>query len=149
MSAEKKNNSALFLYTALIFLVALLMIVLSFFGQSHMENTNEKLQEAKTITERASVLSEENLAFREQILELQEKSELYEQEISGKQSEIDSLKGQIEVYNSVLAASELCNVENYELAAAVIAPVNGEALTGDLKLLYDRVITAIEENKEN
>ena len=148
MSAEKKNNSALFLYTALIFLVALLMIVLSFFGQSHMENTNEKLQEAKTITERASVLSEENLAFREQILEMQEKEEAYIDEIKVKEAEADSLRAEIVTFKNVLAAAELCNVENYEAAASVISSVNGQALTGDLKLVYDRVIAAIEENKQ-
>ena len=67
---EHKNNKSLFLYTALIFLVALLMIIVSFFGQSHLESIRETEQKAKNLTEKTSMLSDQNLYLTEQVSNL-------------------------------------------------------------------------------
>ena len=67
----KNNNKSLFLYTALIFIVAVLLILLSFFGQMNLQNKQPKVdeneqQQQEGISERASVLSEENKNLMEE-----------------------------------------------------------------------------------
>ena len=67
----KKNNKSLFLYTALIFIVAILLILLSFFGQKNLQSKQPKvdegaIREQEGIAERASLLSDENKSLIEQ-----------------------------------------------------------------------------------
>lgn len=77
-----KNNSSLFLYTALIFFVAIIMIIIAFFGQSNLQK-NQPIQTdsaaTSSITEKAAQLSEDNRILMEQNQTLQnEKKELTE-----------------------------------------------------------------------
>ena len=77
-----KNNSSLFLYTALIFFVAIIMIIIAFFGQSNLQK-NQPIQTdsaaTSSITEKAAQLSEDNRILMEQNQALQnEKKELTE-----------------------------------------------------------------------
>ena len=44
---KKGENKSLFLYTALIFIVALLLIILSFFGDSHMKKASPNLPQRR------------------------------------------------------------------------------------------------------
>lgn len=143
--AEKKNSSSMFLYTALIFLVALIMIVLSFFGQSHLESTEETKQQAKTITEKASLLSEENLLLTEQVSSMQEQLEQKETDILAKQQSIDGLQKELEACKAVISAYERCVEGNTEAGAAAIAAVDPAMLTGDIKILYDQTMQMITQ----
>ena len=102
--AEKKSDKAIFLYTALIFLVALIMIVLSFFGQSNFKSTEETKQEAKSITEKASALSDENLILMEQISGMQEELEKKETELAEKQEIIDADIQTKAEYDTIISA---------------------------------------------
>lgn len=137
---EKKNNSSLFLYTALIFLVALIMIVLSFFGQSHLQKAEETKQQAKTITERASLLSEENLLLTEQVSSMQEQLEQKDTDILTKQQTIDNMQKELEACKAVISAYQRCIEGNLEAGAAAIAAVDPALLTGDIKTLYDQTL---------
>ncbi len=74
-----KNNRSLFIYTALIFVVAIIMILLAFFGQSNLDKNQPLHSDANelSITEKAAKLSEdnrillqENMILKDQIVEL-------------------------------------------------------------------------------
>ena len=80
--AKPKNNS-LFLYTALIFIVAIIMIIISFFGQSNIQkNQPVKSEELNSITEKASQLSEDNRLLMEENKTLLEENRTLRTEIS-------------------------------------------------------------------
>lgn len=61
---NKKNNHSLYLYTALIFIVAILVIILAYFTRKNLENQHKEYLGtqaiATTIAERSAQLSEEN-----------------------------------------------------------------------------------------
>ena len=86
MAANKNNNKSMFLYTALIFVVAIILIVLSFFGQANVEKSQPGIsatlepagQLSETITERAAVLSEENMKLIEENKQLAKENEKLE-----------------------------------------------------------------------
>lgn len=63
-TTEKKSNSkSLYIYTTLIFAVAILMIVISFFGQINLDKKHESVTGETTsgsISERVAQLSDEN-----------------------------------------------------------------------------------------
>ena len=61
---NKKNNHSLYLYTALIFIVAILVIILAYFTRKNLENQHKEYLGhqtiATTISETSAQLSEEN-----------------------------------------------------------------------------------------
>lgn len=61
---KKTNNKSLYIYTTLIFAVAILMVVISFFGQINLDKKHSsvtgELTASGTISERVSQLSDEN-----------------------------------------------------------------------------------------
>lgn len=69
MMAEKSENKSLYLYTALIFIVAILMIVISFFSQINLDKQHNEVtgddSTGNSITERAAQLSDENMILLE------------------------------------------------------------------------------------
>ena len=73
----KKNNdqTSLSMYTAMIFLVAILMIVVSFFAQTHLEQSmvNEHEAEKVSLSNKAAQVSEENMQLVELNKALREK----------------------------------------------------------------------------
>lgn len=77
MAANNSNgqNKSLYIYTSLIFVVAVLLIILSFFSMSNRDrNMNETEQAAQSITEKAAALSEENKNLAEENKALKEKN---------------------------------------------------------------------------
>ncbi len=68
----KFGNKSLYLYTGLIFFVALIIIIVTFFGQDRiLRETNEQIETATAgITERAAILSDENMQLTEKINDL-------------------------------------------------------------------------------
>ena len=76
---EKKSNRSLFLYTGLIFVAAIAVVALSFFGQINAQRAQEKYgaddKTASTIAERTAKLSEENRILLETTDSLNDKIE--------------------------------------------------------------------------
>lgn len=103
-----KNNRSLFAYTALIFIVAIIMIIIAFFGQSNLEK-NQPLQSEEamnTITEKAAQLSEdnrllleENRLIRTENTALSDEVQLLNDEKKQLQQEIENNNSLLEIYN--------------------------------------------------
>lgn len=103
MAANNSNtgNKSLYLYTALIFVVAILLIILSFFAMSNRDNKMNESEQTQSITERASVLSEENKNLAEQNLILKEENIKLKDNLLNIAKEIYS-KGDVEKANTVI-----------------------------------------------
>lgn len=140
MAENKNNNKSLFLYTGLIFSVAVILIILAFFGQKNIENKQPQVEETQTqqtesagITERASILSEENKNLMEVNATLKKQNKELEEEI--KQN------------NSLLAANGYLSMGNKEKALELLNIVDYEALSTDQQIIYDEVKNKIEKEK--
>ena len=143
---KKDENKSLFLYTALIFIVALVIILVAFFGQSNFKKSQISHQTAGSITEKSASLSEENLLLREDNLDLSEKLEQEQGEKSQLEAENSSLKDAMNNYDILLSANGYLSAENYKMAAQMLAKINLNSLSSDAKILYDEIFNEINRN---
>ena len=67
MEIKKSDNKSLIMYTSLIFVAAIIMIVISFFAQQHLEQLRVSETEAENVTlsNKAAQVSEENMQLVE------------------------------------------------------------------------------------
>ncbi len=141
---ENKSNKSLFLYTSLIFLVALLMIVVSFFGQSHLESIRETEQKAKNLTEKTSMLSDQNLYLTDQVTTLTQTLEEKDALLQTTQSSLDEATLKEANLNNTVAAYIKMKEKKKAKAEEYISLVNPDLLSHDGKWLYDEVIKYIK-----
>ena len=133
--ANKNDNKSLFLYTSLIFIVAILLIILSFFGQTNLQKNQPQLEENTEstnsgITERAALLSEEN----KNLIEENNKLKAENQELIEKQTMNDIL----------LSANGYYSLGNNAKALEMLLAVDYDTLSVDQKIIYDNIKTAID-----
>ena len=133
MTTNKNNNKSMFLYTALIFVVAILLIVLSIFGQTNLQKSQPEVEQTlepskqlgNSISEKAAVLSEENMVLLEENKSLK--------------SENEKLKEQSKNVDLLMSANGYMSMNDKEKAAEQLAKVNVELLTEDQKILYNQI----------
>lgn len=145
---EKNNNKSLFLYTSLIFIVAILLIILAFFGQTNMQKNQPEIEIAEEtappssnsgIAERASVLSEENRLLLEEKTKLEAQVREKDAIISGLENENFNLSEQIKMNDFLLQANGYLYVGNFEKSAEALGQVDYEKLTSDQQIIYNNV----------
>lgn len=146
------ENKSLYLYTSLIFIVAILLIILAFFGQTNMQNSEpdidavieETEQPSNGIAEKASVLSEENRVLIEEKTKLEEEIRTKDAIISGMENEKFNLNEKIRINDLLLQANGYLSVGNYEKAAEALNEVNYDSLSSDQKIIYNNVKKCIK-----
>ena len=150
--AENKNSSSFFLYTALIFLVAMIMIIISFFGQGNHQSAKES---AKTLTEKASAVSEENLVLSKKVTELEgdvsDRDEIIktnEETIAAKDETIKKVSAEADAYKNIIIASERVKEKKYNEAATAIALIDPTILSDDTLNLYNQIAEIVKEKGE-
>lgn len=134
------DNQSLFLYTALIFVVAIIMILISFFGQNKLQKSQPISTEGQSfggITQKAALLSEENRILLEQNNDLSEKIEKKNEEISDMKKELQQMQDANVNYELLLSVNGYLSVRNTDKAKEVLSRVVVEELTEDQKILYD------------
>lgn len=130
---EKTNTShSLYAYTALIFIVAILMIILAFFGQSNLDKNQENPthSEGMTITEKSAALSEENLVLRDKISDMTE-------QIETKDSQLVIAQAINDVNAKLIAAQVKVEMGDIDGARLIISEIDGASLTGDSLTIYE------------
>lgn len=139
--AKKTENKSLFLYTALIFIVAILLILLSFFGQSNMQSQQPEVSPDVPanggITERAAQLSEENRILLEQVRTFEKENA----ELAQKNQELETASKTLQQQNQVneiliFTYTSIYN-EDYDAANTALAELTPETLTPAQKAFYD------------
>lgn len=125
MAAQNQNgpNKSLYLYTSLIFVVAILLIILSFFAMSNRDSKLNETEQAQTITEKTAALSEENKNLAE---------------------ENKALKDSNRVMSAALLsiANEYYTAGDTAKAAEIAASVDASSLTDEEKALYASITGA-------
>lgn len=125
MAAQNQNgpNKSLYLYTSLIFVVAILLIILSFFAMSNRDNKLNETEQAQSITEKTAALSEENKNLAE---------------------ENKALKDSNRVMSAALLsiANEYYTAGDTAKAAEIVASVDASSLTDEEKALYASITGA-------
>lgn len=145
---ETENSKSLYLYTALIFVVALVMIIISFFGQRNLEKINKATQDNKSISEKSAALSEENVRLVEENIQLNSTIESQGDDIEFLNETLTTKNTLITTYETLLSAHTYFVLEDYEKAEEILFTVDIELLDGDSKFLYTKMYTEINEGKE-
>lgn len=154
MTSKKNNNDnkSLFLYTSLIFIVAILLIIIAFFGQTNMQKSQPPVIAEETIqpsnngiTERASVLSEENRVLLEEKTRLENELKEKEEIIAGLKKENTLLNEQIETNNLLMQANGYLSAGNMEMAAEKLNLVKYDSLTSDQQIIYNKVKNKLDK----
>ena len=139
-----KQSNSMFIYTALIFVVALILIILAFFGQTNLANLRknaeseynaEPVPTAAAVAEETSQPSDEELA-------------IMVNRLSNITAENNALKANLTTYETLLAANGYISVENTDKAQELLSTVDRNALTDDQKILFDQITNTINEGKE-
>lgn len=146
---SKNNNKSLYIYTALIFLVAVILILISFFGQSKLAQTQPdpiSVEEAHSITERAAALSEENKRLLNETANLKEQLSEKENQLIELQANLELYKKSTENTQILLSINGYCNKKMYSQAKELVEKVNEDLLTEDEKIIFSQSKKLIEKN---
>lgn len=131
--ANKNENKSLFMYTALIFLVALIIIIIAFFGQTNLQNNQPEIEQTETqlsgITEKAAILSEENKVLLEQ-------NKTLTTENANLKAENETLIQQKVTNDTLLSAYGYYTLGNEEMALEQLKKVNYAELSTDQQMIY-------------
>lgn len=146
---ETENSKSLYLYTALIFVVALVMIIISFFGQRNLEKINKATMDNKSISEKSAALSEENVRLVEENIQLNSTVESQGDDIEYLNETLTTKNTLITTYETLFSAHTYFVLEDYDKAEEVLLTINIELLDGDSKFLYTQMLTDINERKED
>ena len=131
---DKNSTKSLFLYTALIFVVALLLILISFFGDSNLQRSITHTEPTQTpaasqypnkISERAAELSEENMRLMGENKTLKEEN--------------TTLKSELETYKKLFSAKEQKEAGNIEEATRILEEISYESLDNGQQAMYNEI----------
>lgn len=122
------------MYTALIFIVAILMIVISFFSQINLNKTHEEYMgtdaDGISITEKAAQLSTENLMLTEKTIALTNSNAQLE-------AQAEILNAQIFNVNLMLKVFSNISSDNYEAAYTDFLMIDTSILNEEQTLFYN------------
>lgn len=146
MTQKKNDNKSLIMYTSLIFIVAIVMIVVSFFAQKHLEELRVSEIDAQNVSlsNKAAMVSEENMqlvelnkSLREKNKELMEQNTALSLEKDAFTKEKAGYEALIEVYNKLLTGKEAA-------ARELLQGIYTEDLTPEQKAIYDALVKKAE-----
>lgn len=140
---KPSHGNSMFLYTALIFVMALILIILSFFGQTNLSvlrknGDKSTLSQANQLTDTPA----------DDIKESEVPNEEYAQmtnTISELDTENKNLKNELSTYDSLLSANGYISAGDKENAKLTLEAIDVETLTENQKILYDNIIKKINE----
>lgn len=142
------QNRSMYIYTALIFVVALLLIIIAFFGQTNISNNQKNVENvAETVTETVTE------TITETPTEATTPTPAPEQDDYAKLSnafealstENEALKGRVTVYELLLSANKSVSESDFETAKTTLAQINPDTLTDDQRVLYNQITATINE----
>lgn len=142
MDIKKNDNKSLIMYTSLIFVAAIIMIVVSFFAQQHLEQLKVSEAEAENVSlsNKAAQVSEENMqlvelnkSLKDANNKLTEENQLLTQEKEAYTKEIASYKAFVEVYENLADGKK-------NAAKKLLQQIYTEDLTTEQKEMYDFLV---------
>lgn len=146
MTTKKNNDKSLILYTSLIFVVAIIMIIVSFFAQTHLDQSKvgEIDEEKVSLSNKAAQVSEENM----QLIELNKSFRDANAEFAAKNEELtaenEKLTEETKNYKALMEVSEKILGGNKEAARTLLKNIYTENLSKEQKLFYDALVKKTE-----
>lgn len=148
--SKNNENKSLFLYTSLIFIVAILLIILAFFGQANVQKSQPRAEEpeqtaqvtsqpAGGITERVAELSEDNRVLLAEKAQLEEKLNEKDEEIESLKSDKQSAEKKMSDYDLLLSAYGYMSLGNDAKALEVLGKIDASKLSSDGQILYNSI----------
>ena len=140
---KKKHNFSLFIYTGLIFLLAVILILITFFGQSRLEKNQPEVDiqtETNTLTQRAAVLSEENNVLLEENRKLTDQVAAQSGTINALNEQITSMQQSERSTELLLSANGYVSKKLYREARAMLEEIDVQSLTEDETILYNTLV---------
>ena len=143
--AGSRGTRPLMMYTSLIFIVAIIMVIVAYFGQKHLESAQIRQSETTMgISERASQLSDENRLLMEKNKQLtNENNELLE-ENNGLILENEQLNKENEAYTRLNQVYMMIYSGNKAAARNMLKEIYTEDLTAEQKEFYDVLVKRSE-----
>jgi hypothetical protein len=146
-----KENRTLYIYTGLIFLVAVVLIIIAFFGQEKLAK-EQPVQPEQTasagITEKAAVLSEENRLLLGQVNTLKDEIIKITEEKDQLQESVKTHEEQKENTEKLISCYEFCIKGEFKQAEALYETLDINYITENLKPFYDDIGKKIRERKK-
>ena len=140
----KTENKSFFMYTALIFFAAIVIIVVAFFGQSNLERSKSEIpiptaepQHQSGITQKATEISAENAWLKTENTRLTKENE-----------ELSSRKTELEINYS--NGNKFCNIyqfineKNIDDAIITFNSINPDSLTEEQKIIYNNLLKILK-----
>lgn len=147
MDIKKTDNKSLIIYTSLIFAAAILMIVISFFAQKHLEDARISETEAENVTlsNKAASVSEENMQLVELNKNLKAENANLMQTNEAITTERDALLRETEAYKSLSQVYELLLEGKTKAATDMLSGIYTQDLSPDQKEIYDYLVKKTKE----
>ena len=137
---NNKQNRSMFLYTALIFAVALIFIILAFFGQTNISNLRRSTEQANA-PETAAEQSENT----EMPIDQPDALAQLGNAVSALEAENSSLKSELEVYAALVRANAYISANDPEKAKAELDKTDFDTLDSEQKTLYEQTSKKINK----
>lgn len=146
MEIKKNDNKSLIMYTSLIFVAAIVMIVVSFFAQSHLEQLRVSETEAENVTlsHKAAQVSEENMQLVELNKSLKDANVVLTEEKSALTTERDALLKETTAYKSLVEVYEKLLDDKKSAARKLLEGIYTEDLSAEQKEMYDFLVKEAE-----
>lgn len=133
-----KGTRPLMIYTSLIFIVAIIMVIVAYFGQRHLESAQIRQTETTMgISERASQLSDENRLLMENNRKLTDENDDLRSQNTELSEQNAALTKEAEAARKLQAVYSALYAGNKASARKQLAAINSEDLTSEQKGFYD------------
>lgn len=140
-----KGTRPLMVYTSLIFIVAIIMVVVAYFGQRHLESAQIRQTETTMgISERASQLSDENRLLMENNRKLTEENDALLSRNKELTDKNDSLEKEANGARSLQNVYSYLYAGNKAAARKLLQEIYTEDLTAEQKEFYDILVKKSE-----
>lgn len=137
---KKKENRSIYIYTALIFAVALVLIILTAFSQPRVNKLGKRAEEFKPeATE--SVSTDEIAKYANMAASLDMENKELNSEISEKNK-------QIQIYEFLLTANAQVSDGQFVEAEEMLTQIDATTLTENQTILFNEITEKINEGKE-
>lgn len=139
MKKSNNENRSFFLYTALIFIMAILMVMLAFLGQNNLHKNQQSTTTGNTIQQNTAKVVEDNANLHEEIGSLNKTITEMDSQIAQKDTTI---------YNNDLLISAYLLAEDgkIEESTTKLNQVNKDILTDDFLIIYEKTTQRIGAN---
>lgn len=142
MEIKKSDNKSLIMYTSLIFVAAIIMIVVSFFAQQHLEQLRVSETEAENVTlsNKAAQVSEENMQLVELNKALKDANKVLTDTNAALTNERDALLKETEAYKALVEVYEKLVDGKKSSARKLLTEIYTEDLSAAQKEMYDFLV---------